>query len=148
MHINACLNSPRCFIQILFVSTKKFQPCLVFQFIDTCKCNGNGMQWKIIIIKNKIKFTEQYPLYLYVQSSMKFKIYDDMTLKYIFIFIIFNLNNRMDLFKINGLTWWDKVNRPKKISQALVSIKQNPETLLPWPSCVRDYKNANMFFGP
>ena len=30
----------------------------------------------------------------------------------------------MDLFKINGLTWWDKVNRPKKISQALVSIKK------------------------
>ena len=71
-----------------------------------------------------------------------------MTLRYIFIFIIFNLNNRMDLFKINGLTWWDKVNRPKKISQALVVIQLNPETLLPWPRCVRDYKNANMFFGP
>ena len=44
------------------------------------------------------EINRQDHLRLYVQSSMKFKIYDDTTLRYIFIFIIFNLNNRVDLF--------------------------------------------------
>ena len=47
---------------------------------------------------NLDEINRQDPLCLYVQISRNFKIYDDMTLRYIFIFIIFNLNNRMDPF--------------------------------------------------
>ena len=40
------------------------------------------------------------------------------------------------------LLGWDKVNRPKKISHALIFNLRNPEAFLPWPSCARNYKNG------